>query len=230
MVKSRAAMEAMAAIASARRNPRDEAAAYARIMTACKRPGLAAEATYAYTRGGSKIEGPSIRMAEVLARAWGNLSYGVVELDQRDGESELMSYCWDLETNVRAEMVFRVPHSRDAKENGKPVQKALESSRDVYENNANMGSRRLRACILRIIPGDVVDDALTACDKTLREGSDEPLADRARKMVAAFAELGISGAMIETKIGHKLDAVSPAELAKLRKVYTAIKDGFGEVG
>src|SRR5262245_25628183 len=223
MVKSRAAMEAMAAIASARRNPRDEAAAYARIMTACKRPGLAAEATYAYTRGGSKIEGPSIRMAETLARAWGNLSYGVVELDQRDGESELMAYCWDLETNTRAEMVFRVPHSRDTKAKGKVK---LTEDRDIYENNANMGSRRVRACILRIVPGDVTDDALRACDSTLKAQSGDPKVAR-EKMLAAFAELGVSSGMIAAKLGRtNLAELSAGDLARLRKIYTAIKDGF----
>lgn len=55
---------------------------------------------YQYLRGGTKVTGPSIRLAEVLAQNWGNLSFGVKELEQRDGESIAMAYTWDLETNV----------------------------------------------------------------------------------------------------------------------------------
>lgn len=225
MVKSRAAMEVMAAMAHAKKYPRDEAAAYARIMQACKRPGLAENATYAYTRGGSKIEGPSIRLAEVLAQAWGNINYGIIEATRTHEESELIAYAWDMETNTRRDIVFRVPHSRDTKQ-GK---KALVDDRDVYENNANMGARRVRACILGVIPGDIVDDALGECTKTLTSGNTEPLADQVRKCVSAFAEVGVAAGMIERKVGHKLDALSPAELAKMRKVYMAIRDGFGTV-
>ncbi|MBQ7110481.1 MAG: hypothetical protein IJO06_04585 [Thermoguttaceae bacterium] len=39
-------------------------------MTACQRPGLASVAVYVYPRGGSKISGPSIRLAEEIARNW----------------------------------------------------------------------------------------------------------------------------------------------------------------
>lgn len=226
MAKSEAAMMVLARMAHARKYPRDEAAAYARIMQACKRPGLAEAATYAYSRGGNKIDGPSIRLAEVLLTAWGNANADIYEVGRDDDASEMRAEVVDMETNVRFSSTFRVPHSRDTKQ-GK---KALTDDRDVYENNANMASRRLRACILRLIPGDVVDDALAECERTLRSGGGNvPLADRAKRMIVAFAEHGVTQAMVEKKLGHKLDAVTETELARLRKVYTAIKDGFGAV-
>jgi hypothetical protein len=76
-----------------------------------------------------------------------------------------------------------------------------------------------------VIPGDIVDSAVEKCDATLKGDGSEPLADRARKMLAAFEAYGVTQAMIETRLGHKLDALIETELVQLRKIYNGIKDG-----
>ena len=221
----RAAQEVQAAMIIAKRYPRDENAAIIKIRNACKRRKLAEMAVYTYPRGTTKVEGPSIRLAEAMAQAWGNLDFGVVELEQRQGESTCMAYCWDLESNTRQTKIFQVKHARDTKRG--PV--ALTDGRDIYELVANQGARRVRACILGVIPGDVVDEALEEVDKTLSSNKDgKPLQDRVRAMAQAFDGLSISTAMIETRLSHKLDATSESELVGLRKIYTSIKDGMSK--
>jgi len=219
---TRAAQEVQAAMVIAKRFPRDQQASFSRIMTACRRRILAEASQYAFPRGGQTVTGPSIRLAEVLAQAWGNLACGTIELEQRDGESVMMSYAWDLETNTRCDKIFSVPHVRDTR-NGR---KKLEDARDVYEMTANMGARRLRACILAVIPGDVVEAAIAECDKTLKGNSTEPLIDRVRKMVSAFSELSVTVEMLERRVGHRLDATNDLELVQLRKIYQSIKDNM----
>lgn len=218
---ARASQEVQAAMVIAKKFPRDEAAAYNRIMRACKRPSLAEVACYAYPRGGTTVTGPSIRMAECLAQNWGNVDFGVVELSQDFGESQVMAYAWDLETNTRQTKIFTVKHQRKAQ----GQIKTLDDPRDIYEMVANQGARRVRACILGVIPGDIVEAAVVECEKTLKEGSKEPLADRARKMVSAFSEMGVTQGMLEQRIGHKIDAVSEQEMVNLRRIYTSLKDG-----
>ena len=223
VAQSRAAQEVQAAMIVAQRFPRDEQRAFTKIMTACKRPSLAEKASYMYPKGGQNVTGPSIRLAEVLARSWGNVDCGVIELEQTAGESVVMSYAWDLETNFRSVKVFNVSHLRHTKRGDYKI----EDPREIYEMVANQGSRRLRACILAVIPGDVVEAALDACDATLSGAATEPLTDRLRKMVAAFGEMGVTQEMIEVRLGHKLQAVTEQELAGLRKIFTSIRDGFG---
>lgn len=87
-----------------------------------------------------------------------------------------------FETNTRQTKIFTVKHERKAK--GKTNK--LTDSRDVYELTANMGTRRMRACILGIIPGDIVDAAVQKCNDTLINGQKEPLEDRLRKALDAF--------------------------------------------
>ena len=83
---SRKVAEVQAAMVVAQQFPRNTIQACSRIMDSCKRVGLAASATYRYSKGGTAITGPSIRLAEVLAREWGNLQFGVDEIEQRDGQ------------------------------------------------------------------------------------------------------------------------------------------------
>ena len=101
MMISRQAQEVQAAMVVAKRFPRDEIEANNRILNACKRKSLAERAIYEYPRGGENVTGPSIRLAEVMAQNWGNLDFGITELEQKNGESTVMAYCWDLETNTR---------------------------------------------------------------------------------------------------------------------------------
>ncbi len=219
----RAAQEVQAMVLMAKRYPRDVTAAVQRIEQACKRRGLAEQSQYSYPRGKKKIVGPSIRLAEVLAQCWGNVDFGLIEVEQRDGESDVLSYCWDLETNSRNTKTFTVKHERHTKEEGV---KHLTDPRDIYEHTANYGARRLRACILAIVPGDIQDLAVNVCNKTLRGKNDEPLIDRVRRMVGVFADFGVPQDAIERRLQHKVDACNEQDLVGLGKIYLSLKDGM----
>jgi hypothetical protein len=221
IASSRAEHEVQAAFVIAKKFPRNENEAYAKIINACKRPTLAEQAMYAYPKGGTLVNGPSIRLAEALAQNWGNIQFGIKEVSQANGISTVEAFAIDLETNSRKEVTFYVKHERHTK---KGVTK-LTDPRDIYELIANQGARRLRACILAILPGDVVESSVDQCKKTL-ESSDVPIADQVRKMVLAFDELGVKVEHLEKRLGHKLDAVIPTEIVTLKTVYKSIKDGF----
>ena len=220
--QSRAVQEVQAALVIAKRFPRDEIAASNRIMVACQRKSLAEQAVYAYPRGGQKVTGPSIRLAEVLARYWGNIEYGMRELSSNPTSTTMEVYAWDKETNTMARRTFDVPRVRWTKKG--PVD--LLDPRDIYEMNANQGARRMRACILEIVPGHIVEEAMGVCNQTMAGNSNEPLEDRARKMVKAFGEFGVTQAMIEARLGHKVEAMEESQLVGLRQIYQSIKDGM----
>src|SRR5262249_53212112 len=80
--EARAVAEVQAAYVIAKKFPRDENQAYMKIINACKRPFLAEQAMYAYPKGGTLVNGPSIRLAEVMAQAWGNMEFGIKEVSQ----------------------------------------------------------------------------------------------------------------------------------------------------
>jgi len=212
----------------AKQYPRDQYAAWDRIKTACQRKSLAEIAQYAYPRAGEKVTGPSIRLAEVIAQNWGNMSYGVVELEQRDGESTAMAFAWDLETNTRVEKIFTVKHEIQLSKKKGGTKKKLTDPRDIYELVANMGARRERACILATVPKDVTDAALEECEKTLRSGDEEPMEDKVRKLLDRFKTVGVTKEMIEKRQGYTIDRFTAKDGIDLQKIYNAIKDDIGK--
>ncbi len=182
-----------------------------RILNACTRPTLADAAVYQYAKGGSNVSGPSIRLAEAMAQQWGNIKTSVRELDQSNGVSTVQTIAWDLETGYQCDKVFQVPHLRYTR-NGS---KKLEDPRDIYELVANQGSRRLRACILAVIPGDVTEAAVTQCEVTMKARADTS-PEAMAKMVDVFGKFGITRDQLEKRIqarsggGVKEDLCQPA--------------------
>ena len=222
---SRAIAEAQGKLVIAKKFPRNEIAAYAKAMEACQRPTMAAKAFYSFPRSGQTVEGPTIRFAEELARCWGNIDYGIKELSQDDGKSEMQAYAWDLETNAQSVQNFTNPHQR---EQGKKMV-TLTSQRDIYENNANMATRRLRSRILAILPSWFVEDAITECKKTLAGKNDTPLIDRVKNMVVQFAKMGVTQEQIEKRLNKKIDTMNADDFVEFIGIYNAIKQGESKI-
>ena len=218
--------EVQGMIIMAKKFPRDQFAAYNRIMEACKRKSLAEVAQYEFPRGGEKVTGPSIRLAEVLAQNWGNISTGIIELEQNYGESKVMAFAWDLETNYREERIFSVKHERKAK----GAIKKLDDPRDIYELVANLGARRKRSCILAVIPKDIVEAAEQQCEETLKKSNaTKPLTDRIRDMFTKFQQdFSVTKDMIEEFIGCRAEAFTERDVLKLGRVYNSLRDGMAK--
>lgn len=223
MMIGRQAQEVQAAMIVAKKFPRDENESYKRIMRSCARVGLAEVAEYTYPRGDKQVSGPSIRLAESIAQNWGNIDYGVIEIENAKGKSELMAYAWDLETNTRVTKVFSVSHKRHTRQGTYD----LTDSRDIYELTANFGARRVRACILGIIPGDVIEGAVKACRKTIKGENKTPIEDRIKVMLNAFeTEHRVTTEQIETYLGCKAKAITETHLIKMRGIHQSIVDGM----
>lgn len=223
MLVSRQAQEVQASMAIAKRFPRDENESYKKIMRSCARVGLAEQAEYTYPRGDKKIMGPSIRLAESIAQNWGNIDFGIIELESSNGKSEMMAYAWDLETNTRVTKVFIVEHKRDTRGGSYK----LTDSRDIYEATANFGSRRLRACILGIIPGDIIESAVKECRKTIKGENKSPIEDRIKVMLNTFEkEHRVTTEQIEEYLGCNVKGMNENDLIKMRGVHQSITDGM----
>ena len=243
MTSNAAVTSVLASIWIAKQFPRDLAEVTTRMNQACSRLTLAQSATYAFPRGGTTVEGPSIRLAEALIGAWGNAEAGWKEVARHwdpkgaDGKgcmvSECVAFCFDKETNVRREISFTVNHTRDKNdyEGGRKVMKrvALESERDVYELCANMASRRIRACILQVLPGWLTEEGLEVLGRTLESGDKRSLPDMIRSMEAKFREYGVTRAQLEKNLGHGLEETTKPEIIRLGKVFNSIAEGLVRV-
>ncbi|MEV6854792.1 hypothetical protein AB0M89_13395 [Streptomyces microflavus] len=219
--QSRAVAEVQAAIYVARQFPRDIGRARNSIQSACQSMALAGKAFYRFPRAGGAVEGSTIHLAKTLAQSWGNIQYGVTELRRDDDyrQSEMQAWAWDVENNTRHVLTFIVPHAKFA--NRKVVQ--LEDLRDIYENNANNGARRLREAIFATIPDWFIEEAEDLCRQTLNKGDGKPLPERIEGAVQVFAGLGVTADRLEQKLGRKRDQWTGPDIAQLLITHKSIQ-------
>lgn len=224
--QQRETAEVQAKMLMAERFPRNEVVAMDRILNAFTRPRLADQAQYQYSKGGSDVSGPSIRSAEAIAQLWGNMEFGFRELSRGRGDdgvtySEIEAFAWDVQNRTRRPIVFQVRHWRDTKRGGYP----LKDERDIYELMSNMAQRRVRACILAVVPGDVVEAAMAQAEVTLRAKADTS-PEAMAKMVEAFGAFDVTKELLEKRIQRRLDAIQPAQVVSLKKIYASLRDGM----
>src|SRR5574343_1252357 len=108
----RSLAEVQVAVLLAKQFPRDKVAARNAIINDCAREELASVAMYEYARGGTAITGPSIRLAEALKVAWGNMQSGWRVIGRDANQSEVEAWAWDAENNVRESVTFIIRHWR----------------------------------------------------------------------------------------------------------------------
>lgn len=222
--QARAVAEVQAAIVVAQQNPRDMSRVVTAMRESCSQPGLADRAFFKFPRGGATVAGPSIHLARELARCFGNVQYGINELRRDDVAhySEMQAWAWDVEQNTRTSTTFVVPHKRD-KRGGPEV---LTDLRDLYENNANQGARRVREQIFAVLPTWFTEEAKALCAKT-RDGAeaDKPLPARIADAVKAFEEFGVTPDRIEAKVGRPRGSWTAHDVAQLRVSFASLRQG-----
>jgi len=102
----------------------------------------------------------------------------------------------------------------------------VEATDDEVANlHASRVSKLLRNLGLRILPRDVVEEAQDLCVSTLRNRAQQDPAGERRRLVDAFAALGVLPADLARYLGHPLEQLQAAELTELREVFAAVRDG-----
>lgn len=221
--QSRAITEVQAMVAIAQNSPRNMSRAIAAMQETCGQKALAEQAFFSFPRAGQTVQGPSIHLARELARVWGNITYGITELRRDDAarESEMLAYAWDVETNTRSASIFIVPHAKDTKRG----RKDLTDLRDVYENNANQGARRVRESIYAVLPAWFTEQAQDVARAALRDGGGQPIAQRIANAVKLFESLGVTTKQLIEEVGRPTDEWTEHDVAELGVTYQSIQNG-----
>ncbi|BCT75617.1 hypothetical protein SCMU_14590 [Sinomonas cyclohexanicum] len=220
--QTRAVAEVQAMVIVAQQAPRKTAQALEQMRESCAQRALAQRAFFRFPRGGATVTGATVHLARELARCWGNVTYGVTELrrDEIKGISEMQAFAWDVQTNTRNAVVFIVPHIRDKRGGAE----AITDMRDIYENNANMGARRVRECIFAVLPMWFTQEAEDLCRATLAgNNGGKTLAQQVTDATGAFAALGVTVDQLETKLGVTRDRWTGPDIAQLEIIYASIQ-------
>lgn len=228
-----------AAYIMAIQRPRSYDQSRIKILEACSRPSFAEKVEYSKPVGGGKpIVGPSIRFAELALREWGNIAYENQVVYDDDLTRRINVVITDLETNTtfsasiqlnktveRKNATGREVVSERINSYGDKVYVVKATEDEIMTKQAAAVSKALRNEGLRLIPQDIIEEAIEKARETVKK-RDKADPDAARKKLAdAFASLRVMPADLEKYLGHPLGQTSPAELQDLRSIYQTIKDG-----
>jgi len=222
--------ELKAGVIMAKKFPRNELAAYNRLMRSCERPSLAGAATYCFPRGGQNIEGPSVDLAREAARCWGNIRYGLRIVADTEDQIHIQGVAFDLETNnlVSAEDKFKKLVQRKDRGTG-TTNWVKPDERDLRELINRRGAICVRNALLQLLPPDVIDDAVMKAKETVKKAASGELKQDRKKaisgLISGFAQLGVSVEMLSKYLDHDLEIVNDEELATLRGIWKSIHDG-----
>ncbi len=138
---------------------------------------------YVLPRGGKKIEGPSVRLAEIVGSCWGNLRYSSRVVATEDKFIVAQGMCADLEKNIAASVEVR---TRITDKHGKRYNDDM-----IGVASASACSKALRQAIFKVVPMAFVKQI---CDeaKVVSLGKADSMADRRNKMLAWFLKIGVS--------------------------------------
>lgn len=92
---------------------------------------------------------------------------------------------------------------------------------------ANQAARRMRNCILALIPGDVVDAAVEQCERTMVTHC-EITPDSIKKLIEAFEPFGVTKKQIEKRIQRNIESITPAQFVRMREIFTSLRDGVSD--
>jgi hypothetical protein len=235
---AKARAEAEAKYLMALHRPRNIAQVRALILRECSRPGFAEQAIF-HKPVGEGIEGLSIRFAEAAARCYRNLSIEVQQIyDDAHTRTVRVIVC-DLESNTPWSMdvtLEKTVERRHLRRNQVPLGQRVnnygdtvyivEGTEDDLLNKQNaLVSKAIRTCILRVIPGDIQDEAFAACKKILADQSAKDPASAKNALLDGLARLGVMPVEVEEWLGHSIESMSSSEFNSLRGAGVAIRDG-----
>lgn len=211
-------------ISTARRFPRSIQRATGNILTLTTMDEeTAAECNYALPRGGKPIQGPSVRLAEIIQQCWGNcrVAARVVQVDRVEKFVEAEGVYHDLETNsaTMARVRRRIVDGKG---------RLYSDDMIIVTGNAACSIAK-RNAVLAGVPKSVWRQAYDAARKVVA-GDVQTLSSRRESAVKAFAHFGVTPERVFAALNTAgLDDINLDHIPVLRGMYAALKNGEATV-
>ena len=209
-------------IATAKQYPRD----LARVLNNIRTYGqmdveTASECFYSLARGANPIEGVSVRFAEIVAGAWGNLRVAT-RIIGNDGKTvTAQGIAHDLETNLAVSVEVK---RRITDKYGKTFSEDMQ----VVTGNA-ASAIAFRNAVMKVVP-KAITKKVTDEIKAVAKGDTKDVASRRKAMLDYVKKLGITDEQVLFFCGATtVENIDNEMLFNLRGALNAINEGSSTV-
>ena len=182
---------------------------------------IAASCSYSLPRGGKTLEGPSVRMAEIVVSSFGNIRSGA-RVIANDGKTiTAQGICHDLETNncVTVEIKRRITDKYG---------KTFNDDMQTVTGNAACAIA-FRNAVFKVVPAALCQDIYDKAKEVAR-GTAETLVVRRDKAIDYFNSIGVKNEQIISVLEiKKIEDIDLDKLSILTGMKAAIKNGEATV-
>lgn len=178
---------------------------------------VAESCLYSVPRDGKMLSGPSVRLSELCASAYGNLHYGARVIETDETHVTAQGIAWDLENNVRVTVETK---RRITGRNGRRF------SDDMITLTGNAAaSIALRNALFRVIPRAYVNHVYERA-RELSIGNAQSLSDRRSEILARIAKAGVPQERVLTRLEKAtVEDITLEDIEILIGLGNAIKEG-----
>lgn len=233
---------------AARSYPRNLPSVLDRALAQVKRPAVAERAVYAVPRGGQTIEGLSIKAANILRAAMGNIITDDMVVADTDEYRTITVSAMDLESNTSERRTVVVSKTVERKgrrgRDGKPAApdrevigaprlnsygdlvwkcRATEDEIVMVQNAACSKARR--NCILALVPQDIQDALQDTAQRVKASVGAKNRAAALDSIRQGFSRKGITTAEVSAYLGRELEQATVEEITMLQGLVTSIVEG-----
>ena len=178
---------------------------------------VAESCRYALPREGKQLEGPSVRLAEIVVSCYGNIRAGARVVSNDGKKITAQGICHDLETNycITVEVSRRI-----TKKDGRTFSEDMQ----VVTGNA-AAAIAFRNAVFKVVPFAVVQPIFDKAKQVAR-GTAETLVKRRDKALEYFRSIGVKDTQIcEALEIKKVEDIDLDKLATLTGMRSAIRNG-----
>ena len=187
------------------------------MALACLDEETAAGCFFSLPRGSKPIEGPSVRLAEIVASSWGHMRVQARVIEEAEKHVTAQGVCWDLQNNVAVSVEVR---RRITDKNGRRYNDDMV----LMTQNAACAIA-LRNAVFKVVPAALFRPVYLAA-RALAIGDAEGLTAKRAKLIGYFGKMGVKPQQIFDLLGVKGEEdISLDHLGTMHGLATALKDG-----
>lgn len=186
---------------------------------------VAQSCAYALPRGGKVLEGPSVRLAEIVVSSYGNIRAGM-RIVANDGKKiTAQGICHDLETNTCVTLEVNRSILQHEWKDGQKTGRQITMTEDMQTVTGNAACAiAFRNAVYKIIPAALIADLYEEI-KEVAKGTAETLPARREKALNYAYSVGIKDDQIcEALEIHHVDDIDLEKLSIFRGMLTLIKN------
>lgn len=177
----------------------------------------AASCFYSLRRQGKTIEGPSVRLAEIIASSWGNIRVQARIIGNDGKMITAQGVCHDLESNYAVSKEVR---RRITDKYGKTYSEDMQ----VVTGNAACAIA-MRNAVMAVVPSALIKNVIDKA-KEVSLGKGLTIEKRRENLIAAYAKYNVDEKTLLNYLSvNKIEEVDTDMLIELRGTLTAIKEG-----